>query len=197
VTPTKLGCDAAVAGITPTQARKDEGAIFSSTTATFAQSLLVRRSDYESGRIVGYKSFAGTKMIIVVVPGTTGETFAWLRGKEVGLPGSVFRQYAGENELLLALKSGEIDAIARGEIGNRYRQGLDHSVLTIDLRDFGEDFAMSIDPTNVDLQKHLAEALKLATKDGALDFRQWSDNPSIFSDWYVANTTGGVPQSFL
>lgn len=135
-------------------------------------------------------------MIIVVVPGTTGETFAWLRGKEVGLPGSVFRQYPGENELLLALKSGEIDAIARGEIGNRYRQGLNHSVLTIDLRDFGEDFAMSIDPTNVDLQKHLAEALKLATKDGALDFRQWSDNPSIFSDWYVANTTGGYRNHF-
>lgn len=115
----------------------------------------------------------------------------------MGLPRSIFRQYAGENELLLALKSGEIDSIARGEIGNRYQQGLDHSVLTIDLRDFVEGFAMSIDPTNVDLQKHLAEALKLATKDGALDFRQWSDNPSIFSDWYVANTTGGVPQSFL
>lgn len=180
LTPSRLGCDIAVGGMTPTQEREKQGAVFSPTTASFAQSLLVRRSDYESGRIVGYKSFAGTHMTIGVVPGTTGESFAWRRGAEAGLPTSVFRQYEGEDALLAALKSGEIDAIARGEVGNRYQQSRDPSLLTIDLRDFGEGFAMSIDPVNVDLQKQLAEALTSITKDGKVGFRQWSDDPGVF-----------------
>lgn len=181
LTPSRLGCDVAVGGMTPTQERKNQGAVFSPTTASFAQSLLVRRSDYESGRVAGYESFAKTDMTIGVVPGTTGETFAWRRGDEAGLPRSVFRQYAGEDELLAALKSGEIDAIARGEVGNRYQQSLDPSLLTIALRDFGEGFAMSIDPANSDLQKQLAEALAAITKDGKVGFRQWSDDPGVFS----------------
>lgn len=155
--------------------------MFSPTTASFAQSLLVRRSDYESGRVIGYKSFPGTGMTIGVVPGTTGETYAWRRGAEVGLPRSVFRQYAGEDELLEALKKGKIDAIARGEVGNRYQQSLDPSLLTIDLRDFGEGFAMSIDPANVDLQNQLAETLASITRDGEVGFRQWSDDPRVFN----------------
>ncbi len=69
-----LGCDLAVGGITPTEQRVREGAVFGPTTARFAQSLLVRTADYESGRITGYRSFAGTAMVIGVVPGTTGES---------------------------------------------------------------------------------------------------------------------------
>ena len=181
LTPSRLGCDVAVSGITPTQERKDQGAVFSPPTASYAQSLLVRRSDHESGRVVGYKSFVGTNMTIGVVPGTTGESFAWQRGAEVGLPRSVFRQHVGEDKLLAALKKGEIDAIARGEIGNRYQQTLDPSLLTIDFRDFGDRFAMSVDPANADLQKQLAEALAVITRDGKLGFLQWIDDPAVFS----------------
>lgn len=181
LTPSRLGCDIAIGGITPTQERKDQGAVFSPTTASFAQSLLVRRADYDSGKIINYGSFVGTKMIIGVVPGTTGESFAWQRAAEAGLPRSVFRQYEGEDELLVALKRGEIDAIARGEVGNRYQQGLDAELLTIDLRDFGEGFAMSLDPANVDLQKQFAEALASITQGGTAGFRQWAADHGVFN----------------
>jgi ABC-type amino acid transport substrate-binding protein len=181
LTPSRLGCDIAIGGITPTQERKDQGAVFSPTTASFAQSLLVRRADYDSGRIISYKSFLDTKMIIGVVPGTTGESFAWQRAEEAGLPRSVFKQYFGEDELLAALKRGEIDAIARGEVGNRYQQGLDAELLTIDLRDFGEGFAMSLDPANTDFQKQFAEALASVTKSGTIGFVQWTANHGVFN----------------
>jgi polar amino acid transport system substrate-binding protein len=174
-----LGCDIAIGGITPTDARKNEGATFSPTTASFAQSLLVRKTDADTGRITGYASFAGTDMVIGVVPGTTGESFAKQRAQEAGLPMTVLRQYPSEAELLPALRSGEIDAIARGEIGNRHQQAQDPSLVTIDPRDFGEGFAMSVDPSNGQLQTALAQALDAVTKDGAIGYPQWVQDPGI------------------
>lgn len=175
------GCDVAVGGITPTLERAGQGAVFTPVTASFAQSLLVRRADYDGGRVTGYRSFVGANMTIGVVPGTTGESFAWLRGADVGLPRQVFRQFAGENQLIAALKRGEIAAIARGEIGNLYQQARDPFLVTVDRRDFGEGFAMSVDPGNIGLQRQLAEALLLITKNGKIGFLQWINNPGIFS----------------
>ena len=174
------GCDIAIGGITPTEERKSEGAVFSPTTATFSQSLLVRRADFDSGKITDYPSFAGTGMIIGVVPGTTGESYAQQRAREAGLPSSVIREYPSEAELLEALRSGEIDAIARGEIGNEYQESQDASLVTIALRNFDEGFAMSVDPANGELQAALAQAIAQTTKNGALGYREWLANPAVF-----------------
>ena len=175
-----LNCDIAIGGITPTDERKAEGAAFSSTTASFEQSLLVRKSDADSGRITGYASFVGTTMVIGVVPGTTGESFARQRAAEAGLSMSAIRQYPSEAELLPALQSGEIDAIARGEIGNRYQQAQDPSLLTIDSRDFGEGFAMSVDPANAQLLTALTDGLESVTKGGSIGYKEWVSNPGVF-----------------
>jgi len=176
-----LPCDIAIGGITPTDERKNEGATFSPTTTDFAQSLLVRKSDADSGRIADYSSFVGTDMVIGVVPGTTGESYAKQRAQEAGLPITVFRRYPSEAELLPALTSGEIDAIARGEIGNRYQQAQDPSLLTIGLRDFGEGFAMSVDPANGQLLTSLAEALDAVTESGTIGYPQWVQDPGILA----------------
>ena len=173
-------CDVAIGGITPTDERKGQGAVFSPTTATFSQSLLVRRADFDSGRITDYASFAGSDMVIGVVPGTTGESYAQQRAKEAGLPPTVLQQYPSEAELLTALRNGEIDAIARGEIGNEYQESKDPSVVTIARRSFGEGFAISVDPANAELQTALAQAIARATKDGTVGYREWRADPTVF-----------------
>lgn len=173
-------CDIAIGGITPTDERKAQGAVFSPTTATFSQSLLVRRADFDSGKITDYPSFAGTDMVIGVVPGTTGESYAQQRAEEAGLPPTVLRQYPSEAELLVALRDGEIDAIARGQIGNEYQESQEPSVVTIARRSFGEGFAISVDPANAELQAALAQAIAQATKDGTVGYPEWLADPTVF-----------------
>jgi polar amino acid transport system substrate-binding protein len=184
LTPTgpEPGCDMAIGGISPTPERQAQGAVFGPGTAAFSQSLLVRKADHNSGKLTVYSSFAGTGMIIGVVPGTTGESYARQRAAEAGLPDSVFREYPSEDELLPALRADEIDAIARGEIGNRYQQLLDPALLTIDLRDFGESFAMALDPSNPDLPAALAGALDVVRAGGAIGYPEWLHDPDVFGD---------------
>lgn len=177
---TDPGCDIAIGGISPTAERERQGAVFGPTTASFAQSLLVRAGDYGSGRITGYGSFAGTSMVIGVVPGTTGASYAAQRAAEASLPPTVLRDYPSEDELLVALDRGEIQAIARGEIGNRYQQQLDPTLITIDLRDFGEGFAMALDPANATLPDALTDALAAVTDGGTIGYPQWSADPGVF-----------------
>jgi len=176
------GCDVAIGGISPTAEREAQGAVFGPRTASFAQSLLVRKQDFDSGRVTGFPSFAGTSMVIGVVPGTTGAMYARQRADEASLPATVLREYPSEDELLPALKAGEIQAIARGEIGNRYQQQLDPALLTIDLRDFGEGFAMALDPANATLPDALSRTLIEVSDGGAVGYPQWSENPRVFDE---------------
>ncbi|MFO1539244.1 MAG: substrate-binding periplasmic protein [Chloroflexota bacterium] len=183
-----LGCDLAIGGITPTEARIEQGATFSPLTARYAQTLLVRRADVDSGRIAGYPSFAGTDMVIGVVPGTTGEEYGRIRAAEAGLAETAIRTYPSEDELLVALAAGEIDAIARGEIGNRYQESIDPSVVTVDPRDFGDGFGFALDPANPDLIAAIAATLGLVTADGTIGFADWLADPGIFL------ATAGIPE---
>lgn len=176
------GCDLAIGGISPTPERLSQGAVFGPGTASFAQSLLVRKTDLDNGKVTGYGSFAGTDMLIGVVPGTTGESYARQRAAEAALPGSVFREYPSEDELLPALRSGAIDAIARGEIGNRYQQTLDPTLVTIDLRDFGESFAMALDPSNTILPGALGDALDVVREGGTIGYTDWLNDPRVFGE---------------
>lgn len=149
-----------------------------------------------------YGSFLDTKMIIGVVSGTTGESPAWQRAAEAGLPRTDFRQHEAENELLLALKRGEIDTTARGEVGNCYQQGLDAELVTIDFRDSGEGFVMSLDPAKTDSLKQIAEALANIQRSETIGFLQWTADHGGFpscrgckwatSSWWTSSAPARV-----
>jgi ABC-type amino acid transport substrate-binding protein len=174
-------CDVAIGGISPTAARAREGAAFSLRTTSFRQSLLVRKADVDSGKITSYDSFKGTALKIGVVPGTTGEQYALVSAQDHGVPASAFVQLASEAELLPALRNGSIDAIARGEIGNRYQQSLDPGLVTIALRDFGEGFAVAVDLHNKPLLPALNEAIGCLTEHGKVDVARWLREPDVFN----------------
>jgi ABC-type amino acid transport substrate-binding protein len=147
----KYTCDIAIGGITPAAYRIKQGARFTISTLSFDQSLLVRKKDYDSGRITSYHSFKHTPMKIGVVPGTTGEKYALMRVKANGLPMTTLVQYKSESELLPALKNRKIDAIARGAIGNDYQACKNPGFITIARKNFDEGFAISVDPANKNL----------------------------------------------
>lgn len=173
-------CDIAIGGMTPSNDRIKEGALFSITTATFDQSLLIRKKDYLSGAIISYASFKNSDKKIGVVPGTTGEQYAHVLAKENKLPPSVFIQYASESALLPALKSGKIDAIARGNIGNDYQASIDENLMTIAHHNFNEGFAFAVNATNGKLQTKLNEAIAKMTQHGKISYSQWLKNHAIF-----------------
>lgn len=173
-------CDVAIGGFTPANYRIKQGAAFSIVTTTFAQSLLVRKADYVSKKITSYDSFKNTTMKIGVVPGTTGEKYAYQRGQQSHLPMSNFVQYESEAQLLPALLSKKIDAIARGEIGNEYQELLDPNLVTIAKQDFNEGFAFAVDSSNLELISALNQAILKITHHGQVTYHQWLKNPNIF-----------------
>lgn len=174
--------DIAIGGFTPAVYRKKEGASFSITTTSFAQSLLVRKRDYDSGRIVSYRSFKNSPMKIGVVPGTTGEQYAQLRAKKTGLSPNVLVQYESEADLLPALKSKKIDAIARGEIGNEYQAMQNKELVTIAKMNFNEGFSFAMDKSNKPLSYQMNQAIKTITNNGKITYSQWIKNHNVFFD---------------
>ncbi len=172
--------DIAIGGFTPAPYRKQEGASFSITTVRFKQSLLVRKKDYESGRIVSYQSFKNTPMKIGVVPGTTGEQYAHFRASKSGLPLYVFVQYESEAKLLPALKHQKIDAIARGEIGNDYQAMKNKDLVTIAKENFNEGFSFALDKSNRTLGVQVNDAIKKLTDNGRISYSQWMNDHRVF-----------------
>lgn len=172
--------DISMGGMTPSKYRVKQGAVFSIGTLSFKQSLLVRKTDYKTGKIVSYHSFKKSNLKIGVVPGTTGEIYALLRAKEQHLPNNVFVEYKSESELLPALMKGEIDAIARGEIGNKYQESRNNKLITIAKKDFGENFAFAINHHNQGLANNLNQAIKKITNNGKISYALWLKNHNVF-----------------
>ncbi len=170
--------DIAMGGMTPSNSRIKQGALFSIGTTSFDQSLLVRKKDYKSGRIVSYQSFKKNNLKIGVVPGTTGEFYAHLRAKENRLPSNVFVQYASESELLPALLNGKVDAIARGEIGNKYQESKNKELVTIAKKSFGEYFAFATSDNT--LTDNLNRAIRKITNNGKITYSQWDKKHTVF-----------------
>ena len=174
-------CDVSAGGMSPTAARVQEDTEFSMITTLFNQSLLVRKQDFTSGHIVSYASFKNTQMKIGVVPGTTGEKYAYARAKENDLPTSIFVQYASEADLLPALLSHKIDGIARGEVGNDYQASLHNNLVTIARKKCNEGFAFAVDKYNRGLTSHLNQAIRELTNNGAITYDDWIQDRAIFS----------------
>lgn len=173
-------CDISIGGISPTEARRQQAAVFSIPTMHFKQSLLVRAKDFTNGFLRSYEDFKNSHRKIGVVPATTGEEFAYQRAKAAGLSSSVIVHYASESQLLPALKRGDIDAIARGEVGNEYQASIDSDVVVIAKKDFGEGFSFVVNPAKPELLSALNSAINTVTQAGKIGFSAWLKNHDVF-----------------
>ena len=173
-------CDVSIGGITPTQARIEQGAVFSVATLKTSQSLLIRDKDYYSNRVTAYNSFRAGTMKIGVIPGSTGEEYAKVNARENNVPLSVIVEYPSETALLNALRSKEIDAIARGEIANSYQASLDKTLKVIGQRNFNEGYAVAVSSGNQALLGELNKALIQLTNNGTVKLSDWSKDHDIF-----------------
>ncbi|MCY4303629.1 MAG: transporter substrate-binding domain-containing protein [Aestuariivita sp.] len=85
----------------------------------------------------------------------------------------------GEDELLLALKLGDIDVIARGEIGNRdAARKFGFHVSAIDSQ--AEYGGFAIDFENTALLKCVDERMNWLTDHGEIGYGDWLAEPTIF-----------------
>ena len=120
-------------------------------------------------------------MKIGVVPGTTGEKYAYARAKENALPTSLFIQYASESDLLPALLNHKIDAIARGAVGNEYQASQNNNLMTISKKTYNEGFAFAVDKFNKILLVRLNQAIRDITNNGAITYDAWFKDHAVFS----------------
>ncbi|MBA2657327.1 MAG: transporter substrate-binding domain-containing protein [Tatlockia sp.] len=178
--PEKLHFDLAAGGITPQKDRK-EHAIYSTPTAFYSQSLLIRNKDYREGRVIGYESFKNNNLVIGVVKKSAGEKFGHLRARECGLKIDIFKQYTSESELLPALINEEIAAIARGDIGNEYQASLNKKLITIAKKNYDEKICFAVDPNRQEFLIELNKAINIVTMSGELTYNEWRKNKEIFN----------------
>ncbi len=158
-------CDVAIGGFSATKAREEQGAVFSVPTIEFSQSLLIRANATDIYKTIS--DFRNKK--IGVVPGTTGALYAIQRLKEANLDWEkIIVNYPSEAELIPALQSGKIDAIARGEIGNLYQEKLNPHYKTILKRNFGEGFEIVVDKNNPALLIEINKQIVNLKKEGKL-----------------------------
>lgn len=88
---------------------------------------------------------------------------------------------AGEPELLDALEAGTIDAVARGEIGNRdaaYTRDGAFVVTALDEKVELGGFALASE--NTELASCLNRMIHWLTDDGRIDYANWRENPAEF-----------------
>ena len=87
----------------------------------------------------------------------------------------------GEVVLIDALKDGEIDAIARGQIGNGLVASASDGELVISALDEAVEYGgLSTDVDAVALRECLNDKIEWLTDDGALDYADWLDDATIF-----------------
>jgi ABC-type amino acid transport substrate-binding protein len=172
--------DIAAGGIDPGARDTNSKVCYSIATANYSQSLLILKKKYVDKVITSYKSFAQGNMSIGVIGNTTGETYGKLRAEEHELPSTIFKRFEKESEMLDALLADEIQAIARGSIGNEYQEMKNENLLTIEKKSFGEMTAYALDPRNEHLKDALNSAITLITDNRKLSYPEWLANHKIF-----------------
>ena len=88
---------------------------------------------------------------------------------------------AGELELLDALEAGDIDAVARGEIGNRdtaFARGDAFVVTALDEKVEHGGFALAAEDT--ELASCLDRMINWLTDDRRVDYANWQEDPAVF-----------------
>ena len=87
----------------------------------------------------------------------------------------------GESELLQALAEGRIDAIARGEIGNREAAAVSNEAFVVSALDDQVEyggFTLAIE--DADLAECLDTRLNYLTDNGNIGYAQWLQDPTVF-----------------
>lgn len=87
----------------------------------------------------------------------------------------------GESELLDALRNGDVDAIARGEIGNAdaaHNSDGDFEVTALDSAVEHGGFAVGVD--DVELLKRLNQHLNWLTNNQRIGYAEWVADPTVF-----------------
>lgn len=89
----------------------------------------------------------------------------------------------GENELLDALRDGEIDAIARGEIGNQdAAQASDGEFAVTALDPASEYGGFTVAASRTGLLACLNDALNYLTDNRSVGYAEWRANPNVFME---------------
>lgn len=86
-----------------------------------------------------------------------------------------------ESEMLNALRDGTIDAVARGEVGNRdaaHEHPDEFEVTAFDEAIERGGFTLSVD--DAELVACLNEKIDYLTDDGRIDYAEWREDPSVF-----------------
>ena len=93
----------------------------------------------------------------------------------------LFRSEAGEVELLEALGNGRIDALARGEIGNRDASHASNGAFAVVALDAATElggFTLSV--ADADLAACIDDKINYLTDDQRLGYGDWRTDPTIF-----------------
>ncbi len=87
----------------------------------------------------------------------------------------------GETELLDALRKGDIDAVARGEIGNRTAARDSGGALVVTALDPAVEYGgFTVAAGNVDLLDCLNDKLDYLTDNRAIGYAEWLADPQVF-----------------
>ena len=92
-------------------------------------------------------------------------------------------QLTGEAELLQALRDGDIDAMARGEIGNRDASSVSDGAFAVTaLDDAIELGGFTLSAGDATLRACVNERIDWLTDDMNIGYAQWRENPSVFME---------------
>lgn len=87
----------------------------------------------------------------------------------------------GEAELLQALQNGDIDAIARGEIGNRDANSASDGAFAVTALDAAVEFGgFTLSADDASLRACIDERINWLTDDMKTGYAQWRENSSVF-----------------
>lgn len=87
----------------------------------------------------------------------------------------------GESELLEALRAGDVDALARGEVGNLDAASASDGALTVTALDDAVElggFTLAVEDTQ--LRSCLDEKINHLTDNGRIGYAEWAKDPQVF-----------------
>lgn len=165
--PKQKKADIAAAGISITEQRIRDGAAFTEPYLAIKQSLLVKKE--QEAEINSLEDTANKK--VGIVPGTTGAAYASKHAPE----GADLKKFNNEQEMLQALERDRIDAIARGEPGNRFQVKQHPEYTLTGIAGQAERFAFAIADTNQPLLNILNYHIQQLQKSDTLQqfYKRW------------------------
>lgn len=165
--PKKRQCDIAAAGISIMEARIKQGAAFTEPYLFIKQSLLVKQEQQEEIKNLDDLQ----NKTVGIVPGTTGAENALKHAPE----SAKIKTFANENEMLNAFERDQIDAISRGEPGNRYQAKQNRDYVITGLSGGEEQFALAVADDNPVLLNILNQQIQQLKNTKVIEtiYRKW------------------------